>query len=412
MISVAFLRRAAPALGFGFALTFCSSVGQTFFISLFAGEMRAAFALSHGEFGTLYTGATLASALTLLAAGKLADRTALPLLAAVSVAGLAAAALTTAVASGAAVLGIGLFGLRLCGQGMLGHIAMTAMGRWFQGERGRAIGVVTLGYPLGEALLPATVAALLVTAGWRTVWVGVAGVLLLVALPGVASLGRRGARVDAGRLSTSPAQGPASARGEGHGQRDYTRAEVLTDLRFYALLPGILAPPFIVTGVLFQQVHLVEVKGWSLPAFAACYPLYATSSALSGLAAGRAVDRFGARRLLSGFLLPLAAALVTLATGSALWTAALFMFLTGATSGATTVVLGALWPELYGTAHLGAIRALGVTLMVFSTSIAPIVTGRLIDAGVAVPEQAGAVAAYLVVCSAYFFLIRRWLSAR
>ena len=43
-----FLRDNAPFLSVGVLLTFVSSFGQTFFISVFAGEIRAEFGLSHG----------------------------------------------------------------------------------------------------------------------------------------------------------------------------------------------------------------------------------------------------------------------------------------------------------------------------------------------------------------------------
>ena len=72
------------------------------------------------------------------------------------------------------------------------------------------------------------------------------------------------------------------------------------------LLPGLLAPPFIITGVLFHQVHLVETKSWSLSEFAACYPLYAVSATIMSLMVGWMVDRFGAVHLLQFYLLPLA----------------------------------------------------------------------------------------------------------
>jgi len=48
-------------------MAFGSSVGQTYFISLFAGEIRTEFNLSHGRFGALYTAATIASAAVFLA---------------------------------------------------------------------------------------------------------------------------------------------------------------------------------------------------------------------------------------------------------------------------------------------------------------------------------------------------------
>ena len=37
---------------FGMAMAFCSSLGQTYFISLFSAEIRSELALSHAAFGT------------------------------------------------------------------------------------------------------------------------------------------------------------------------------------------------------------------------------------------------------------------------------------------------------------------------------------------------------------------------
>ena len=55
-------------------LYFCSCFGQTFFISLFAGEIRSAFSLTHGDWGLIYSGGTLTSAIAMLCFGGLVDR--------------------------------------------------------------------------------------------------------------------------------------------------------------------------------------------------------------------------------------------------------------------------------------------------------------------------------------------------
>lgn len=57
-----------------FLLTLSSGFGQTYFIALFAGELKTALRITDGEFGTLYTLATLTSPALLTWAGKLADR--------------------------------------------------------------------------------------------------------------------------------------------------------------------------------------------------------------------------------------------------------------------------------------------------------------------------------------------------
>ena len=70
---LAFLRDNAPWLTAGVLLTFLSSFGQTFFISIFAGHIREAFDLSHGQWGGIYTLGTTASALPLSSRWKRLD---------------------------------------------------------------------------------------------------------------------------------------------------------------------------------------------------------------------------------------------------------------------------------------------------------------------------------------------------
>jgi len=69
MRSENFLFKNAPFLTAGVLLTFMSSFGQTFFISIFAGEIRTAFNLSHGAWGGIYTIGTFLSAIVMVWAG-------------------------------------------------------------------------------------------------------------------------------------------------------------------------------------------------------------------------------------------------------------------------------------------------------------------------------------------------------
>ncbi|PCH69978.1 MAG: MFS transporter, partial [Rhodobacteraceae bacterium] len=70
---IGFVSRNAPWLAAGAVLTFLSSFGQTFFISIFAGEIRSEFSLSHGEWGGIYSLGTTASAVVMIWAGSLTD---------------------------------------------------------------------------------------------------------------------------------------------------------------------------------------------------------------------------------------------------------------------------------------------------------------------------------------------------
>ena len=405
-----FLKRtflgATPQLCFGFLLTFSSSIGQTFFISLFAGEIRSALNLSHGMFGTFYSSATLTSALVFLWFGKFTDQFDLILLGITAFVALSLFSLLLANTNTLFLLFLSLLGLRFFGQGLLGHVAITAMACWFSKKRGQAISFAALGYSLGEAILPILVAFFFTLLTWREMWFAVCLCIILIFLPLLYWLGK-----------CIKSQSVVNSKNYFIEKKDtsyvsWTRAQVLKDLRFYQIIPGLLASPFIITGVLFHQVHLVETKSWSLKMFASCYPLYAFSAAGIILAAGWVVDRLSAVYLLRFYLLPLGFGLILLATTDKTYIAPIFMLLAGGTAGAATIVMGALWVELYGTDYLGSIRSMGFAIMVISTSIAPGLIGLLMDIGVTLETQFFILAIYIFICSLIFIIIMPSLLAK
>jgi len=399
MITLSFLRTNGRWLAAGFLLSLSSSFGQTFFISLFSGELRAEFGLSHGQFGGIYTAATLASAATLIWFGKLADRMPVVRIGVLTLTGLALTALAMAGVGSVFMLLAVLYGLRLFGQGMLYHISMTAMARWFTAFRGRAISIAALGMPAGETLFPILAVALVAALGWRQTWLAASLCLLLAAVPAMLWLLRGTLRPSEKGVRGSRSHRRAAPR------RSWSRAEVLHDTTFYALMPGILAPSFIMTGVFFHQVHLVETKAWKLAWFAASYPVYAASTLVVSLLAGWAVDHWGAAWLLPFYLLPMCAGVLVLALFDTPITMAAFMLLAGCTAGAASTVLGSLWVELYGTRHLGGIRALITAGMVFSSALAPGAMGGLIDLGVGLEAQFLGMVGYALVGTVLFLTL-------
>ncbi len=178
-------------LAAGYLLALSSSFGQTFFISLSGADLRRPLDLSHGDFGGLYTVATGGSALIMLWAGSLADRPKLAPLGAWMLVGRAVACLTLATSETVWQLLLAIFLLRVFGQGMLSHVAMTAMALRFDRRRGRAISIASLGYPSGEVLLPSLAVLTIALAGWHSLWYAAAAVSLVVSLPLLRALLKR-----------------------------------------------------------------------------------------------------------------------------------------------------------------------------------------------------------------------------
>ncbi len=387
-----FLTGNARLLSFGLALTFYSSFGQTFFIGLFNEPVRDAIGLSEEFYGALYSGATLLSGVTIIRLGQRLDVADLRRYTLLTVLGLAAAALLLGFAQGVIMVAMAFYLLRLCGQGLMGHISLTTMARAFNKRRGVASSIASMGFPLGEAVLPIIAVASMAAFGWRWTWIGAAAVLVITTLPLIIWL-------LTGDLRTALAPRAAAKHDDGtdvvvSGAR---RRDVLRDPSFYLVLPAVITPAFVMTGFFFHQATLIRESGWSTEVFAAMFVAFAAAQVASAAGVGVLIDRFTAIRMTRLFLVPMFVAMATLAFFDSYAALATFMIAAGVTSGAVGPVVSAMWAEAYGVAHLGAIRALGQACMVFSTAAAPATLGVLIGRDVPMATQAGVCAGGVAV---------------
>ncbi|MCW8843972.1 MAG: MFS transporter [Rhodobacteraceae bacterium] len=390
MIRPRFLLDNAPFLAVGALLTLLSSFGQTFFISIFAGEIRATFGLSHGQWGGLYMLGTSASAVVMIWAGSLTDHFRVRTLGPVILLGLACACVAMAVNPYAALLPVVIFALRFFGQGMTSHIAVVAMARWFVARRGRALAIAALGFSLGEALLPLIFVSLMTVIDWHLLWLVGAGACLLGGPLLFWLLGKE-------RTPQSLAQSQSNT---GMNARHWHRAEALRHPLFWVMVPAILGLSAFNTAFFFHQVHFASLKGWSHVEFVAFFPLYTGTGIAAMIVAGWALDRLGTARLIPFYQLPLAAGFLTLALATTPLGLGLGILFLGLTTGANATLPNAFWAEFYGTAHIGAIKALATAVMVLGSAIGPGLTGLLIDLGIGLEDQFLGVAVFFVATSA------------
>ncbi|WP_299413873.1 MFS transporter [uncultured Sulfitobacter sp.] len=361
----------------GFLLTFTSSFGQTYFIALFAGEIKEAFDLSDGQWGGLYTLATTASAITMVWAGALTDRFRVRQLSLAVMLMLALACISMALVRNVILLVVILYALRLMGQGMLSQLGAVAMSRWFIATRGRALSLSSMGFSAGQALLPISFVALLATWDWRVLWLVAAGCVVLM-IPVMQTLLR---------YERTPQSMAKDAQGLGMGGQHWTRVQMLRHPLFYMLIPLILGPAAWGTALFFQQVHLTEVKGWSLAGFVALMPVFTLSSVIFIFITGWAIDRFGVKWILPFQIIPYGVSFLVMAYADTLFAAGIAMFIFGIGQGMQGTATAAFWAVFYGTRNLGAIKAAAAALMVFGTAIGPGISGALIDLGIDFPDQ-------------------------
>ncbi|AXT28645.1 MFS transporter [Ruegeria sp. AD91A] len=367
----------ATWLGGGVLLTFLSSFGQTFFISIFAGDIRAEFGLGHGAWGGLYTLGTTLSAIVMIWAGGLTDIFRVRVLGPAVLAGLTLAALAMALNTWLLLLPVVIFLLRLLGQGMSTHLAAVAMARWFTVTRGKALSIASIGYAIGEALLPLIFVAAMAYLDWRWLWV-IAAAVTALGIPVLMRLLRE---------ERTPQSLASESSAIGMQGRHWSRRDALFNPLFWFMVPAVLAPSAFITAFFFHQIYLADVKGWQHIQLVALFPIFTGISLLSMFSAGWALDKWGTARIMPYYQLPMAVGFVVLGMTESISGATIGLVFLGLTVGANSTLPSAFWAEFYGTQHIGAIKAMAAAVMVLGSAIGPGLTGVLIDLGISLNTQ-------------------------
>lgn len=370
-----FSRRNWPLLLFGAMLMALSSFGQTFFVAMSGAYFREAFSLSDGGLGTAYAVGTFASAMTLTWAGRLIDYTTVRRFTWSVAFLLAFACILVAVSPNYFALAVAFYFLRLGGQGLMTHTALTATARAFPQDAGKALGLIALGLSLSQGILPFATVSIMDTWGWRTGWL----LNALAVLLGVTVA-----------LRFLPVAGDKPLRSK-KSDRNFDTDPSLPlwrDRRLLLTLPAVLATPFVVTGFFFHQARLAEQKGWDIATVAGSLGAFAIVQAAALILIGPVIDRLGPKRLLPLFLLPQAAAMLLLGTVSHPFIAPVYMLLMAISAAFGSTLATALWVDLFGTKELARVRSAVEAGAVLASGASPIIMGLLIDAGVSLSLQA------------------------
>lgn len=378
---LAFILKERRVLSFGMSMTFFSSFGQTFLFALFVPFFLEEFRLDNSSFGTLYSLATLGSAMLLPILGEKIDRVPVRIYSVWVAGGLGVASLLMATSWNIATLFAAILMLRLAGQGLSGHTADTTMAKAFSTQRGKALSISNLGHPIGEGLLPLAIAGLAAFMYWRDIWWLFAFSLSLFVAPAIHRLIRRHPVNDLARPRVK--ESGSTGRSSRFTFNLFENLAHLRDPRMKFVLPAALAPPFWVTGFFLYQVSFGGEIGWSATRIASAFLGFAAARIASSLTIGPLIDRFSAHRLFPFYLLPLITALaipLLLPPNVSIY---LYMMMMGVSLGIGSPIKTALWAEMFGVERMGAIRSVFASLMIFGTSLSPFIMGFILDSRIA-----------------------------
>lgn len=354
-------------MSFGWLLTFLSSFGQTFLISIYVPEIIREFHLTEGSFGAIYAGCTVAASIIMLTVGHTVDHKPAKKVTAYTVSGLALSAILLGFSFNIFFLFIALMGLRLMGQGLLSHISMTIISKYFDKNRGKALSISSLGYSIGEAIFPVIIALLIAWFDWRVATI-VSGIGLLLYL----------IRLHFTDLSEFDKQLSGTKRPSTWNMLKNYKS-VVFERKFGIMMPASFILSFSITAIFFYQYVFVENKGWSVQLYASFFTVYAITRLLFSIFGGMWVDKFTARKMFRWFLIPIILGLIPFAFMDSILGAFIFLIMAGITVGMSGTVQTSLIAEMYGTERMGAIRSVFTMFMVISTALGPLLVGFLLD---------------------------------
>ncbi len=383
---------------FGFIFTFFSSFGQSFFLGLFNAPIRTELEISHGQFGNVYATATIFSSLLLIWIGKKIDEYRILYYSFFVIFLLFLSSLFFSFIDDIYLLALGIFLLRFSGQGLMSHTATTTISRFFNKTRGRALSTIWFGLSSAEFILPVFVTYLFLIYSWRTVWHGIA-IIIIILLPFIIINTIRTIKLDSREHDQSSTKSLKI--------KNWRRRDVIKDYRFYIVSLNMLAMPWIATGIFVYQSFISDSKMWNVYTIPKGFMVYSIASIVTLFFSGFLVDRFTSRKLIPLMNIPLLIAMFILFNYQNELSAFIFLGLIGVSNGLANVLGSSTWAEIYGVKFIGSIKALTAAFMVFSTAFGTAVFGFMIDNGFTIEKIAFMSGIYIVISLSLLLIIRK-----
>ena len=384
---------------FGFIFTFFSSFGQSFFLGLFNAPIRNELGITHGQFGNIYALATICSSLLLIWVGKKIDDYRILNYSFFVVSLLFFSSLIFSFINSVYFLAVGIFLMRLSGQGLMSHASTTTISRFFEKSRGKALSTIWFGLSTAEFILPVLVTYFFLIYSWRTVWQGIA-ILIILLLPFVILNTIKSINLDSRELDNNPNQKKIKIK-------SWRRRDVIKDYRFYIVSLNMLAMPWMATGIFVYQSFITESKMWAVYTIPKAFMVYSITSIATLFISGFLVDKFTGRKLILYMNLPLLLAMFTLYQFKHEMFAYVFLGLIGVSNGLANILGSSTWAEIYGVKYIGSIKALTTAFMVFSTAFGTAVFGLLIDSGFTIENIAFVGGSYILVSLTLLTIFRK-----
>jgi len=362
-------RRRRSIILTGAVLIALSGPGQTAGFSVFVDPITEALDVTRSQLTFAYLIGTLAASTTGTWLGRRLDRDGVASGLRLVAIALGTAAVLAALSPNLIVLTVAIYGLRSFGQTGMTLSASVFVAKNVVERRGAALGLLTAVGGSAIALTPLIASRLIPEFGWRTTWVLLGAVVVVVGL--ITSTRMVRLRLE----HPNPLEEPVDeASDELLAPRNPRRNG------FLVVTAGYATTGFVSTALAFHQIAVLGERGISATAAAGNFVPQSLAAAAVALGVGRLVDRVPGRIVIPVDMVLLAAAVGSVSFVDSNLGAVGFGIALGSAASAMAASEGTLLARWIGTATLGTWRGRMTSVMVISTAIAPFAFTLIADA--------------------------------
>ena len=371
----------------------CSIPGQTMGVSVFTNYLIDSLQLSRDALSSAYLIGTVASSIFLTYAGKIYDKFGARFTAMIAAFGMAVTLVLFSFSNllsesisnfidvgfstvSFALISLLFFFLRFSGQGVLTLASRNMIMKWFDQRRGFANSISSAFQSFGFAVSPLFIALLITRFNWSIAYQILAVLTFIFVI--FAFLFYRDHPEECGLIPDGKIIEPKQKSNPTfQTKKQYTLKEARNTWVFWVFSLSLSFNAFFITGFTFNVISIFESCGFSEQKALSVFIPASIISIITAIAGNILSDYIKMQKLLVVFLV--GCLLASLGVAILEYTIGFYILIigTGIMGGLFSVLAAITWPRFYGRKHLGAISGLSMSLIVFTSALAPLFFSRI-----------------------------------
>jgi MFS family permease len=365
--------------------------GRTQGLGLVTEPLIADLGLDRVAYAEINLWATLVGAAFCIPCGRLLDRFGSRLVLTTVLAALGVTVIAMSASTGLVALAIAVTLTRGFGQSALSVASLALVGKWFSRRLNVAMGVFSVLVGVGFIAAFPAVGQSALAFGWRSAWLAVGLVQVVVLAPLVWLFVRndpegQGLVVDGDVVSNGVPNGDSDASppvlaetASRSGSVDLTVWEAVRSSAFwiFALSSSLFGLAY--SGISLFNQSILEERGFDATTFHQVLVISTFVGLAANFGGGVLATRWPIQRVMAVGMAVLAAALVGLPMVETYLHVVLYGVAMGTAGGVVTVVFFSVWGQVFGRRHLGRIQGCAQMMTVFASALGPLLLAETLE---------------------------------